>query len=368
MSKFYGKERARRSQARSICPRAHDSRHRISHRRRHRGETRHPAQLDSTRARRRAVYPRTHVRRGPRSIRRSNISKASSAPRSRWNPTSRTTRECTRRQRRGDCRRGRRSHRDLPRAPARGRSERRHANRGIERRPRDKQGPHRSRGRGCDQIVGARTFNRTKERASMRPGEPRHRHHRRSRHRQDDSAALAAGRTRGRRIEADTGRTDRTRSSPAPGGLGPRRENYPSSARIRSPERWIHPRQEFSAAHKLSDHRRGLDDGRRARLEPALRPDAELLAVARRRSRSASFRRSGQRAQGRDRFRLRARGAVEGSLSAGAPQPDRRQRASTESGESSRNSPTTPKATSFSSSATPPRMCSRRSSSSCNSG
>src|SRR5208283_3634270 len=49
----------------------------------------------------------------------------------------------------------------------------------------------RSRGRGRRQIIGARTFSRTKERAAMRTGEPRHRHHRRPRHRQDDLAAIA---------------------------------------------------------------------------------------------------------------------------------------------------------------------------------
>ena len=70
------------------------------------------------------------------------------------------------------------------------------ANRGTERGPRDEQGSDRSRRRGRRQIFGARAFRRTKERAAMRAGEPRHRHHRRPRHRQDDPAAIAAGRAR----------------------------------------------------------------------------------------------------------------------------------------------------------------------------
>ena len=150
-------------------------------------------------------------------------------------------------------------------------------------------------------------------------GEPRHRHHRRSRHRQDDLAAFAAGRARRRRSEADAGRTDRPRRAPAPGRGGPRRKDDSSPARIRSAERRLHPRQEFPAPHQLSDHRRSLDDGRRARLEPAVSADAELLAALGRRSRSTAVGRPRQRAQGRDRVGLRAGGAVEGGLSAGAP-------------------------------------------------
>ena len=51
------------------------------------------------------------------------------------------------------------------------------------------------------------------------------------------SAALAAGCARRRRVEADSRRADRTRRAAAPGGLGPRREDDPSAARIRTRER-----------------------------------------------------------------------------------------------------------------------------------
>ena len=75
---------ARGRAPRSLRARAHHSRHRISHRRHDRRETRHPAQLDPARARRGGLPARTHGRRGPRLSRPSAISSISSAPRSRW--------------------------------------------------------------------------------------------------------------------------------------------------------------------------------------------------------------------------------------------------------------------------------------------
>ena len=98
-----------------------------------------------------------------------------------------------------------------------------------------------------DQILRARAVSRTKERAAMRARQSRHRHHRRSRYRQDHSAALAAGRAGRRWFEAHAGRTDRPRGAPAPGGRRPRREDDSSAARIRARERRVSPRQEFSA-------------------------------------------------------------------------------------------------------------------------
>ena len=58
--------RARGRTERSLRPRAHHLWHRISHRRCDRGETRHPAQLDSARPRRDRLPARAHGRRRPR--------------------------------------------------------------------------------------------------------------------------------------------------------------------------------------------------------------------------------------------------------------------------------------------------------------
>ena len=171
--------------------------------------------------------------------------------------------------------------------------------------PADEQGPHRSRGRGREQMSQLELSDEQQQRTAMRAGEP--------------VTVITGGPGTGKTTllrsllarsptsdEADTGRADRTRRSPAPGGHGPRRENYSSPARIRSRERRVYPRKNF----QLRTNYLIIDEASMMDVELASslvsRADAGLLSVAGRRSRSASVGRSGQRAQGRDCIRLRA--------------------------------------------------------------
>ncbi len=134
------------------------------------------------------------------------------------------------------------------------------------------------------------------------------------------------------RIEADAGGADRTRRAPACGGdaaAKPKPSIACSSTRRR--RKSFCAIRAISATHQLPHRRRGLDDGCRARGEPGARADARVRRSAGGRSRSAAVGRARQRPQGRDRIGAGAGGRVARGLSAGAREPDRRQRASAQS-------------------------------------
>ena len=290
---------------RPLRARAHHRWHRLSHRRRDRRKTRHPAQLNPARARRGRLSARTDGRRGPRLSRPSDTWSISSAPRSRW------TRAC------GPGARGAGRNR-------RGGGRRTSAATAIARfisracttpKPTVAERMQRlTRGRPMGRAVVERAMKRRRAPAvsSCRPSSvralrcalqsKRHRHHRRSRHRQDHPAALAAcGAFQRRR---------RSRRSPRRPGAPRAGCRRPAGAKRRPSIACSNtrPRPGVSSAARIfrcaptsSIDRRSLDDGCRAGGEPARRADARLLAAAGRRPRSAAVGRSRQRAQGRDR-------------------------------------------------------------------
>ena len=119
------------------------------------------------------------------------------------------------------------------------------------------------------------------QRASMRAAKQGHRHHRRSRHRQDHAAQFADRGARRCGAEADAGRSDRTRRATASGGHRPRGEDHPSAAGVHAGDAGLPSQRGVSDPHQLPHHRRSLDDGCRARLGAghALMPNCALLLV-----------------------------------------------------------------------------------------